>query len=109
CRHLAYWTGGDEERMDELFRKSGLLRDKWDEVRSSDKRTYGEMTIEEAIRRVVYYYDPKYTHDTWHNRRSAPKPKAGDGSIRIYSELAADSLKKNDVAHFILWCAAMAC
>ncbi len=28
CNMLAFWTGGDQPRMDELFRQSGLLRDK---------------------------------------------------------------------------------
>lgn len=30
-QHLAFWTGCDAERMDRLFRQSGLMRDKWDE------------------------------------------------------------------------------
>lgn len=28
---LAFWTGGDKEQMDRLFRQSGLMRAKWDE------------------------------------------------------------------------------
>lgn len=30
CSHLAFWTGKDCERMDRLFRRSGLFRDKWE-------------------------------------------------------------------------------
>jgi hypothetical protein len=44
---LAFWTGKDPERMDRLFRRSGLMRNKWDEYRGD--RTYGEITIAEAI------------------------------------------------------------
>lgn len=29
-QHLAFWTGKNCERMDRLFRQSGLMRDKWD-------------------------------------------------------------------------------
>ena len=29
--HLAFWTGCDMERMDRLFRRSGLMRTKWDQ------------------------------------------------------------------------------
>jgi putative DNA primase/helicase len=29
CRLLAFWTGRDTDRMDGLFRQSGLMRDKW--------------------------------------------------------------------------------
>lgn len=43
CRMLAFWTGGDLERVDRLFRLSGLMRDKWD--RSAGDVTYGAMTI----------------------------------------------------------------
>lgn len=50
CAMLAYWTGGDWERVDRLFRRSGLYREKWDEVHSADGRTYGELTIHKAIR-----------------------------------------------------------
>ena len=31
CRHLAFWTAKDPERMDRLFRMSKLMRPKWDE------------------------------------------------------------------------------
>lgn len=30
CSSLAFWTGGDAEEMDRLFRESGLYRRKWD-------------------------------------------------------------------------------
>lgn len=31
CHHLAWWTGGNCDRMDRIFRMSGLMRDKWDD------------------------------------------------------------------------------
>lgn len=49
CSLLAYWTGNDKAQMDRIFRHSGLMRDKWDEKRGS--RTYGEITIETAIKK----------------------------------------------------------
>ncbi len=49
CCLLAFWTGGDAARVDQLFRQSGLLRDKWDEVHYADGSTYGEKTIDRAI------------------------------------------------------------
>jgi P4 family phage/plasmid primase-like protien len=57
CSKLAFWTGGDERRIDSLFRKSGLMRDKWDEQRGSE--TYGEMTVDKAISGQTDYYDPE--------------------------------------------------
>ena len=47
CNILAFWTGKDAIRMDELFRQSGLMRDKWDERHGA--QTYGEMTIHDAV------------------------------------------------------------
>ena len=58
CNHLAYWTENDAGRMDAMFRESGLMRDKWDELRGS--QTYGELTIAEAIRSTSTY-TPTYT------------------------------------------------
>ena len=47
CNHLAFWTGRDAGRIDQLFRASGLYRPKWDERRG--ERTYGQRTIDLAI------------------------------------------------------------
>ena len=48
CNILAFWCANDAAQMDRIFRSSGLLRPKWDERRG--RRTYGQMTIAEAIR-----------------------------------------------------------
>lgn len=48
CCLLAFWTGRDESAVDRLFRSSGLMRDKWDQRRASDGRTYGQITVENA-------------------------------------------------------------
>jgi putative DNA primase/helicase len=41
--HLAFWTDRDAGRMDALFRRSGLYREKWDSRRGEG--TYGSQTI----------------------------------------------------------------
>ncbi len=48
CSLLAFWTGGDADRIDRLFRQSGLFRPKWDS-RRGEAGTYGSMTIDKAI------------------------------------------------------------
>lgn len=57
CQLLAFWTGGDKEQMDRIFRSSGLMRDKWDKYRG--EKTYGEMTIDSAVSKQVDFYTPK--------------------------------------------------
>lgn len=44
CAHLAFWTGKDCERMDRLFRMSGLVRDKW-----TEREGYRRPTILKAV------------------------------------------------------------
>jgi primase-polymerase (primpol)-like protein len=58
CCLLAFWTGGDRTQMEQLFRQSGLMREKWDEVHYADGSTYGEKTIERAIATTSEFYNP---------------------------------------------------
>jgi hypothetical protein len=56
CSRLVFWTGGDPDRVDELFRQSGLYRPKWDERHFGDGRTYGQATIEKALEGATELY-----------------------------------------------------
>ena len=49
CCHLSFWTGKDASRIDALFRRSGLYREKWDEKHFGSGATYGEETIAKAV------------------------------------------------------------
>lgn len=49
CNLLAFWTDGDLNRMDRLFRQSGLVREKWDKPHFADGRTYGQATLDKAV------------------------------------------------------------
>lgn len=57
CTMLAFWTDKDRQRMDRIFRSSGLMRSKWDERRG--EKTYGNRTIEEACHLVQETYRGK--------------------------------------------------
>ncbi|RFT91680.1 phage/plasmid primase, P4 family [Staphylococcus haemolyticus] len=56
---LAFWTARDPVKMDEIFRKSNLYRDKWDEQRGDD--TYGNITINNAIESCQNEFVPETT------------------------------------------------
>ncbi len=51
CNILAYWTKGDADAIDRLFRKSALYRDKWEK-----NEVYRKKTIQNAI--IVYRSAP---------------------------------------------------
>jgi putative DNA primase/helicase len=53
---LVFWTGPDPERLDRLFRQSGLMREKWDRPQSGS--TWGALEIEKAIARATEFYTP---------------------------------------------------
>lgn len=57
CNALVWWTGKDTDRVDRLFRQSGLYRpEKWD--RPTAGSTYGALTIQNAIDTAQGVYDP---------------------------------------------------
>lgn len=58
CFYLGFWTGGDPERMDRLFRDSGLMRGKWDRVHFANGATYGEVCLARTLLQVDDYYTP---------------------------------------------------
>ncbi len=70
CNLLAFWTGKDATRMDRMFRRSGLFRDKWDEKRG--EHTYGQKTIDCAIADCKETFSPR--------RRSPPPSEASASS-----------------------------
>lgn len=57
CNMLAFWTGRNAALMDEIFRVSGLMRDKWDRRQSGS--TYGALTIQKACEQCGNVYQPK--------------------------------------------------
>lgn len=80
CNLLAFWTARDAERMDRLFRRSGLFREKWDERRGD--RTYGQMTIACAIADCTEVYSPR--------RRRTPADGAAPQGGRAEDQVGGD-------------------
>ena len=60
CQHLAFWTGKDCERIDRLFRRSALYRDKWE-----TREDYRYSTIKHAV---------GYCRDVLGSRQAAATP-----------------------------------
>src|SRR5262249_17659028 len=54
CFMLAFWTGGDAARIDDLFRRSGLMRPKWEQ-----RQDYRDRTIGKALELQTEFYSPQ--------------------------------------------------
>ena len=81
CNYLAFWFGKDPVKMDEAFRHSALMRPKWDDVHDGT-RTYGEMTIQNAIDGQTDVYTGKTRvntrNDAENGSESLSEPQTGD-------------------------------
>ncbi|MCS5465501.1 hypothetical protein NWO25_18775 [Enterococcus lactis] len=54
---LAFWTAGDFQKMDEIFRMSAMMREKYDQKRG--KTTYGIGILNKAISENTNHYTGK--------------------------------------------------
>jgi hypothetical protein len=67
CNHLAFWTGKDADRMNRIFKTSGLYRKKW------DRADYSKNTISRAIAGCKNIYDPENYRSNNNMGRDAEK------------------------------------
>lgn len=70
CSLLAFWTEGDTERMDRLFRQSGLMREKW------NRHDYREKTFNKVLEGRTEFYQPsaKASANGSRPKKAAVKP-----------------------------------
>ncbi|MGL4697102.1 phage/plasmid primase, P4 family [Enterococcus larvae] len=60
---LAFWSAADFEKMDEIFRMSAMMRDKYD--RKTGKTTYGIGLLNKAISESSNHYTGKKIDDSY--------------------------------------------
>lgn len=68
CNLLAFWCRCDEGLMDTIFRRSGMMRKKWDTRRGGS--TYGANTIKRSIQDCREVWEPQKKE----RRKEAPAP-----------------------------------
>lgn len=90
CNILAFWCSGDTKQIDRIFRKTGLMREKWDEKRGAN--TYGEITINEAVARCKEFYDPNYRRTQAVEDFKQLLPITGTTTIRGITDTKEQSL-----------------
>ena len=86
CFFLGFWTGGDPERMDRLFRESGMYREKWDRQHYGNGATYGAVCVARTLLKLDDYYTPSARSDTGDDQQSASttsSPASPSGSRRV--------------------------
>ncbi len=76
--HLAFWTGKDMRRMDRLFRRSALMRDKYEK-----REDYRASTVQKAARLTKRVYDYK------------PQSQLKHGSLVSVDEIAKAFVREN--------------
>ena len=54
CGMLAFWFGNDPDRIDRVFRRSALMRDKW-----ADRADYRKGTIDKVLSGRTDFYTPR--------------------------------------------------
>lgn len=95
CNHLAFWCGPDPARIDQLFRASGLMREKW------DRADYRDATIDKALEGRTEFYG---TRNNSQFGIGASVTMAADGKLwRTIVELFNSKPEKQEqlVEHFI--------
>jgi putative DNA primase/helicase len=88
CSLLAFWTDGDTERMDHLFRQSGLMREKW------NRHDYRERTFNRVLEGRTEFYQPSEKASANENG-SRPKTAAGKPSPPTHDELRGRWIEGN--------------
>jgi putative DNA primase/helicase len=92
CDTFAFLYQKDAARIDRMFRRSGLMRDKWDESHRGDGATYGELTVAKAI---------AGTRETYKQRSESggsgvarpPLPSGSSLSYRWANQIQAEDTK----------------
>lgn len=97
--HLAFWTQCDPTRMERLFEKSGLCRDKW-----TEREDYRERSIEKAITGCSEVYQPPESEP---DDSSTIPPIAPTNLIERHggyyqAERTEDDVKYHQVTNFTL-------
>lgn len=92
CNALAWWTNGDAQRVDRLFRQSGLYREeKWNRRQSGS--TYGAITVQNAVSTCRGGYDPGHALE-WDAPIGEPDAQKQTGEFAPFRPFEAPDTSK---------------
>lgn len=87
CQHLAFWTGKNCERMNDIFMRSGLYREKW-----AIREDYRISTIVKAVSNCNTVYNQNYGKSD-----ETPPPPSGTDTDRYITPTSQQELFKGCV------------
>lgn len=99
-KELVYWLGPDPAAIDYAFRRSALMRDKWDELRKGG--TFGQMRIESALGAFHLYYPHEGSYGDGQCRQVFTED--GETIAELINRVAADEKHKDAVSVLPLLC-----
>lgn len=99
CSLLAFEARGDYDQIDRLFRRSGLMRDKWDEVHFGGGTTYGHATIAKVMKLA-----PSREHDHVTPPGEEAFHQTDAGNAAAFAALHASDLRYDHRQHqWLTW------
>lgn len=110
CNMLAFWCGNDLKQMDRLFRNSGLYRSKWDRKQSGS--TYGQITLESAIKNCDTIYDTNYNRSVGsvekhpiikNEKNTKPKDWTDVGQAHIFVQECGEKIRYSKATKYLFY------
>lgn len=87
CGILSRWTDKDKDQIDRIFRMSGLMRNKWNEIHHSNGDTYGEGTIAVEIQNGRSFTGNGIASNEPNVIQSAAKKESPDDPIPFWEKV----------------------
>jgi hypothetical protein len=97
---LAYFTK-DAAQIDRLFRRSQLMREKWDQKHGNE--SYGQRTIAKALSKVTKQYEPKKKRPASPKQGSQPPANLGFPKGAIDWDFKSDQTECSSCAWHQIW------
>ena len=99
ANYLVWFCWHDLRQADRLFRRSGLMRDKWDVIHDpARKRTYGQMTLEKAAEQKKRTSRSRIMTAA---EMFGPASSVDAGAVQMAPEVSHEVQKKNNLEAFI--------
>jgi len=102
CQMLSFWADADFNKIDHLFRESGLYRPKWNQPVGNGK-TYGEKTINTAIESAQNDYSPARKYENYEPNQETFNLTDMGNSERLINQFGDDIYFCHAWKSWLIW------